>query len=87
MRRIKRLFRKPKLYAWQPTGHGPFSFFVMAKSEDEAKASVDAYIEKMQKSGFDGYDRFTEYDYRGWDTDSYTLHVLDIGEVIDNCND
>ena len=34
------------LYAWQPEGHGEYSLFVAAKSEDEARKAVGKYIEE-----------------------------------------
>jgi hypothetical protein len=32
-----------KLFAWQPTGHGPLSFFVMAEDEASARVAVEAF--------------------------------------------
>ena len=39
-----------RLYAWKPEGHGPLSFFVMAKSEDAAKKSINNFIANMKKN-------------------------------------
>ncbi len=66
------------LYAFQPTGHGPYSFFVASYSEDEAKATIERYISENQLSG---------HSFDGWGTDDYKLTILPIGQVIINDND
>lgn len=66
-----------KLYAFQPDGHGPYSFFVMASSLDAAKKAVENYIKEQSLSG---------YDSLGWDTDCYNITVMNEGEVITNDN-
>lgn len=38
--------REMKLFAFQPNGYGQYSFFVMAKSEEEANLAVRRYIEE-----------------------------------------
>ena len=83
-----------KLYAFQPNGHGPKSFFVCAASQEEAKKAVDDYINKHLGKDDDEY--ITEYSIKGWgtdrssggrETDYYHLTELAPGEVIYNCND
>lgn len=71
-----------KLYAFQPTGHGQKSFFVMAESEQEAKYAIGTYL-------IDAFfkDKLSKYDFEGWDTDYYTLTVLELWQVIMNGND
>jgi len=70
-----------QLYAFHPNGHGEMSFFVMAKSEDEARQYVDNLIE----FGYDneGYSIRS----RGWGTDYYTMTVYNVGEVATNENE
>lgn len=36
--------RGVSFYAWEPKGHGEYSFIVAAKSESEAKDAVEQYI-------------------------------------------
>lgn len=80
----------PQLYAFQPDGHGPYSYFVIAESFDDAIVRIRGHIEVQQ------YDL---YWYRGLDkpfdkvlaankrsNGSYTLTILNPGEVIDNDN-
>jgi hypothetical protein len=76
---------KPKLYAWQPKGFGPLSFFVMALSEDQAKDSVDRYIRDQLNK--DDWMTFGEHSFDGWGTDNYKLTVLDFLHVITHGND
>jgi hypothetical protein len=65
-----------KLYAWQPDGHGQCSFFVMARSEKEARLAVENHIKEH-----------IDYDSYGWGTPYYELTVLSEGEVVFNHND
>jgi len=65
-----------RLYAFQPKGHGPKSYFVMAENEDEARAFVSAVV-----ADADGYDS------DGWKTGGYTVTVAEPGDVIVNDND
>lgn len=73
-----------KLYAFQPKGHGPDSYFVMAESEQDARAAVLSYIERESKEQYDGFHRG---DWGKFGTDVYELSVLSVGEVINNGND
>lgn len=80
----------PQLYAFQPDGHGPKSFFVIAESLEDALVRVQAYIKA---------DNLDDYFYRGIDrmyvprgnsssasNGVYDLTILNPGEVIDNDN-
>ncbi len=67
-----------KLYAWQPQGHGDWSFFVMAESLEAATAAVEAQI-KADK------DRYY-INCHGWGTDYYVLHIVEAGVVLTNDN-
>lgn len=69
-----------KLYAYQPKGHGQYSFFVMAENEYEARRAIERYIE-------DTFDSTCNLPYAGFGTDVYKLTVLNRGEVISNAND
>lgn len=71
-----------KLFAFQPKGHGEYSFFVMAKKESEA---IEA-VEKWAESEYGSYWR-DEYFFGGWGTDYYTVKVFDRGQVVINDND
>jgi len=66
-----------KLYAFYPEGHGPLSFFVMAKDEHTAKTEVCAYIEKHCKEG-----KITGYDFEG----KYAIVKANENEVLVNNN-
>jgi len=73
-----------KLYAFQPDGHGPYSFFVMAKSEADAREAIEGWriTEGLEKDNYNMggyYDDDDDYDYE--------LTVLKEGEVIVNDND
>lgn len=74
-----------KLYAFQPKGHGEFSFFVCAENEESARIFVDEYIRKHYRVDDGHYidDRYIS----GWGTDYYQLTELNPGEVITNDND
>ena len=77
--------RAVRLYAWQPKGHGEYSFFVAAASETLARDAINNYIQAhIGKS--DGH-YLTDYGISGWGTDYYELSVIDVGEVITNAND
>ena len=73
------------LYAWQPEGHGEYSFFVCAENEKEAKEAVDQYIKEHMNKDDDEY--LTDYSVGGWGTEYYRLKVLNPLQVIINCND
>jgi hypothetical protein len=70
-----------KLYVWTPDGHGQLSFFVMAESEEQAKAAVDRQVERVRR------DRRSDYPVSGWGTKYYTLGVYEAGEVVEHAND
>ncbi len=74
-----------KLYAWQPNGHGELSWFVMAETEDNAKAAVEHEMARRKALAIDDIDRITECG--GWGTDYYTLTVAEAGAVLTNAND
>ena len=67
------------LYAWQPQGHGEYSFYVAATSEKEAIKAVEKHMEENEHIG--------DYEINGWGTDYYELTVLPIGAAISNEND
>ena len=73
------------LYAWQPKGHGEYSFFVAASSKAEAIKAIEKYIEEHMDKDDDHY--LDEYNIKGWGTDYYDLTILPIGEAITNSND
>lgn len=80
----------PQLYAFQPNGHGPSSFFVIAESPEDATVRVMEYI---QEKGIERYFR-SGLDYPGYkrigpnkvSNGSYIITILNPGEVIDNDN-
>jgi hypothetical protein len=70
-----------KLYAFQPKGHGEMSAFVMAESEQEARARIrEAANAEEARRGW-------PVDLDGFDTDYYQIHALGPGEVVLNDND
>ena len=78
-----------KLYAFQPNGHGQFSFFVAAESEEAARAAVDTHIQNRQLGigDKDEWDYLSAYDVKGWGTDYYRVTAVDPLTVISNAND
>lgn len=76
-----------KLYAWQPTGHGELSFFVAARTEEEAREAVEKYIAEWSRSDANFSQRIRSGDIHGWGTDYYELTVCEPGVVIVNNND
>ncbi|MRS61763.1 hypothetical protein [Larkinella terrae] len=69
-----------KLYCYRPGGHGQWSFFVVASSEEEAFAKVQAEVDCLRSE-------MHNYECQGWDTDYYSLEILEPGEVATNEND
>jgi len=67
-----------KLYGFIPQGHGQFSFFTMAHSEEEAFQIIDADI----KAG-----NYGEYETGGWGTDYYSVESVGYKGVLINNND
>lgn len=75
-----------KLYAWQPQGFGEESFFVMAESEEAARAAVDAKIKAAKEHVDDDSGCWEWIDSEGWGTDYYVLTVAEAGVVLMNTN-
>jgi hypothetical protein len=71
--------RAVMLYAWQPKGHGQYSFFVAATSEEEARIAVEKHMAE------DEY--IDDYETEGWGTDYYELTILPVGVATSNAND
>lgn len=74
-----------KLYAWRPKYHGPLSFFVMAKSIEEAKAAVLKLIDDKKMDDYHSGQRLQEKSSDG--TSAYNLDVYEEGEVAMNLNE
>jgi len=76
--------KKPSfMYSWQPDGHGPRSFFVVAASPEEAAHAVNAYRRvELAKGTWPDY-----YTYGRDDLKPSDFHVSAPGEVIENNND
>ena len=74
-----------KLYAWRPKYHGPLSFFVMAKSIEEARAAVLKLIDDKKMDDYDSGERLQEKSSDG--TGVYSLEVYEEGEVVTNSNE
>lgn len=70
---------KPGIYGFYPEGHGSYSFFTTANSEEEARAIVDLQVKKMRETGGD-------YETSGWGTDYYTVEYAPLGQVLTNDN-
>jgi hypothetical protein len=72
-----------KLFVFRPLSHGPSSFFVMAKNESEANATIEKFItEETERSILKGYD----FDAEGFGTEDYELIVFEPGQVATNDN-
>lgn len=72
-----------KLYAFYPKGHGSYSFFVQASSEQEAMRMVSEYI-KDHHTDEKGWFKYEAY---GWGTEEYIMQVFEPGQVAENPND
>lgn len=64
------------LFYYQPDGHGPKSFFVMAENEKEADIAIRSHIKRW----------FLD-DYDSGEYDPAFLERAQVGEVIQNDND
>ena len=76
-----------KLFAWQPDGHGQLSWFVCAKTLDDAKKAIDQEISRRLSLDNNDPDRIRNYDILGWGTDYYALTICAVGTPISNNND
>lgn len=78
-----------KLYAFQPDGHGPKSFYVMAISEENARIAINKYIEawnkKCESNDIEYFPSLSDYE-TGYLTTCNVI-VLNENEVIENDND
>ena len=63
-----------KLYAFQPQGHGPLSFYIIAESEEDARAKISEHI--LNHHTKDGK---RTYNAEGF----YKVTVAEIGEVLE----
>ena len=72
-----------KLYAYQPKGHGEYSFFVMAETEQDAFRYIQVYIDKFCRDE----DGSLSYESQSWGTDYYEVTSGIEGFVITNLND
>jgi predicted small metal-binding protein len=70
-----------KLYAFKPSGHGEYSFFVVANSETEAIEAVTKHIEQNHTTN-----GTLNYEANGWGTDYYKMTVVEQGQVLENDN-
>jgi hypothetical protein len=70
-----------KLYAFKPDGYGQYSFFTIAKTEEEAIEAVNKHIDTHYRK-----DGPLEYEAWDWGTDYYKMTVLEEGEVVENDN-
>lgn len=67
-----------QLYVWTAKTHGPFSLFVMAENEEQAREYVDKHLN--EDNGLN------DYYYEGWGTDDYVLTVYNQGQVVEHEN-
>ncbi len=74
-----------KLFAFIPRGHGSQSFFVMAESEEEAKAAIASKL--FMNVGGQWEVEEDGSDASGWGTDYYEMTIYGRGEVAFNDND
>lgn len=65
-----------RLYAFHPTRPGPSSFFVMARSEQEARTAVKSSLKEDWQKG----------DREAFEFNEYELTVVGPGDVVDNSN-
>jgi starvation-inducible outer membrane lipoprotein len=75
-----------KLFVWHPSGHGQYTFSVVAKDQDKAWAIIDRYI-KSKHTNDPMYGSEFNYVADGWGTDYYKLQVFEIGQVFEHDND
>ncbi|MCH8290210.1 hypothetical protein IH992_03785 [Candidatus Poribacteria bacterium] len=63
-----------KIYQWNPSGHGQYTFIVIDESEESAKARIDERVAQMRACG-------EGYECNGWSC-AYELKVSEITEII-----
>jgi hypothetical protein len=71
-----------KLYAWQPTGHGPLSFFVVAESESAARKAISDHLDAKGAA----YERSNAAGWREGGN-GYALTIAEPGQVVENDNE
>lgn len=73
-----------KLYKFSPSGHGQYSFYIVAETETNATLLVHKHI----MANHFGNETTNQLDYfaEGWPED-YSCEVADIGNVLWNAND
>lgn len=74
-----------KLFAWIPKYHGQLSFFVMAKSAEEARAAVLKFIDDRGLGDYESGSKLQEKFSDG--TGVYDLEAREEGDVVTNSND
>jgi hypothetical protein len=74
-----------KLFVWHPSGHGQYTFSVVAESEERAFQIIDAHIKANHMDNTWPGD--TSYVADGWGTDYYKLQVFEIEQVFEHDND
>ena len=75
----------PKLYAFQPHGHGPLSFFILADTIQEAVGRIKHYISASldpEELGEDFLKECQKFTHAG----TYHATIYDVGEVVTNYN-
>lgn len=91
-----------KLFCFQPKGHGEYSAFVMANSEEEARKFIDKAVVDHNKK-YEAYENFEfeddmeeedipeevlySIDIGKFNTGYYNVTVLGVGEVAFNANE
>ena len=75
-----------KLFAWQPQGHGEYSWFVVAVDEHSARTAVEADMARRKLLPYEDLEHVGELEVAGWGTEYYELTVAEPGQVVVNDN-
>ena len=73
-----------KMFAFYPRSHGPYSFFVMAESESEAREFVNIYSTTNQSK--EDHVDLADIEKIN-DANAYAICVYDVGGVACNPNE
>lgn len=71
----------PRLFVFEPDGHGEYTFGTIALTEEEAREKIDAYVEACTAG------KKTDYHYARWGTDYYGCKEYHLNDVFEHSND
>jgi hypothetical protein len=70
-----------RLFVFDPIGHGPHSFSVIAQTEEEARQLVQAHVDSAHTLAGQ-----LNYEAKGWGTGGYIVTAFEPGEIAEHEN-